>query len=110
MGLPGWLTKKRRRRARGSLDTETSINWRGREVERPSLKLLAVAFVILVGAASFVADITIAVIGSFLTLCLAVLRLPLHLGLRLLGRKGFFTLAAGRARFALGLAGFRKAP
>lgn len=70
MRVPGWLTKKRRRRARSALDTVTSIGWRGREVERPLLRRLAVAFVILVGAASLVAGVAIAVIGTFLTLCL----------------------------------------
>jgi hypothetical protein len=88
----------------------TSIEWRGREVESPLVRRLALAFVILFGAALLVAGVTVAVIGTFLTLFLAVLSLPLHLVLRLLGRRGFFTASAGRARFALGLGGFRKAP
>jgi hypothetical protein len=73
------------------------------------LRRLAIGFVILVGAASLLAGVAVAVIGTFLTLTLALVSLPVHLVLRLLGRRGFFTLSDGRARFALELAGFRKA-
>ena len=81
-----------------------SLEQRGRQVEGPVLRPLIAFGAMVVGC-----------LGAFVTIGLAAivigLSLPLHLVLRVLGRKGFLTTSERRRfRYAVDLEGFRKAP
>ena len=86
-----------------------SVTWRGREVENPALRQLAAVATIVLGAVTAPVGLIVTVIGLALTAVLLPLSFPLHLMLRLLGRRGFIEVEWGRVRYAVERQGFRKA-
>lgn len=81
-----------------------NVEWKGREVESPMLRPLVAFGAIVIGC-----------LGAFITAALAAIvipfSLPLHLLLRMLGRRGFLVRGEGwRFSYAVDLGGFRKAP
>jgi hypothetical protein len=86
-----------------------SVTCRGREVETPVLRQLAAVAAIVLGSVMALVGLIVAVLGFAITAVLVPLSLPLHLVLRMLGRKGFIEVQSGRMRFAVEREGFRKA-
>lgn len=86
-----------------------NVTWRGREVEAPVVRqLAALAALVLAPVTAFV-GLAVAVVGLALTAALIPLTFPLHLVLRLLGRRGFVDVERGRVRYAVEREGFRRA-
>jgi len=86
-----------------------SVTWRVREVQNPALRQLAAVATIVLGAIMAPVGTIVAVLGLSLTAVLLPLSLPLHLVLRLLGRRGFIGVEGGRVRYAVERQGFREA-
>lgn len=86
-----------------------SVTWRGREIENPALRQLAAVATIVLGGAMAPVGLIVAVLGLAFTAVLLPLTFPLHLVLRLLGRRGFIEVKGGRVRYAVERQGFREA-
>lgn len=100
----------RERQASAQPEVEMSVTWRGREIERPLLRQLAAVTAIVLGAVMAPVALIVAVFGAAFTAVLVALTFPLHLVLRLLGRRGFLDVEGGRVRYAVERRGFREAP
>jgi hypothetical protein len=95
-----------------------SVQWKGREIENPILRFLVgfcamvLSFVALMAAMLAIPlSVIMGVLGVLVMAVLIPVSFPLHLVLRLLGRKGFLSTGESEGfSYVIDTDAFRKAP
>lgn len=92
-----------------AMSDNLSIKWRDREIENPLMRKIAIVVGIPIFALCAGAAILMLFAGVVLLFTVCVVTFPLHLALRLCGRRGFVTSENGSLTYSPSWAGFRRA-